>query len=64
MTTILTILLGVALLSVVGALIFGLYAFLRGGDYNAKHSNEIMRWRVILQGIALLVFFLILWLGR
>jgi hypothetical protein len=64
MNTFLTILLGFALLAVVGALVFGLYSFLRGGEFNAKHSNEVMRWRVILQGVALLIFFLILWLGR
>lgn len=64
MNTLLNILLGFCLLSVVGALVFGLYTLIKGEDFAAKYSNEAMRWRVILQGVALLVFFIILWLGR
>jgi drug/metabolite transporter (DMT)-like permease len=64
MSTFLTILLGASLFAVIGALFFGLYTLLRGGEFNEKYSNEAMRWRVILQGIALLIFFLILWWGR
>ncbi|MBW8310368.1 MAG: twin transmembrane helix small protein [Candidatus Paracaedibacteraceae bacterium] len=64
MNMILTILLVIALVGVVGVLGFGLYTLLRGGEMSHKHSNAAMRWRVLLQGIALLIFALILWLGR
>ncbi len=64
MNTFLTVLLGIALLSVVGALGFGLVTLLRGGEFSRKYSNEAMRWRVLLQGIALLIFAIILWSGR
>lgn len=64
MSTILITLLCLALAGVVGVLCFGLYTLLRGGEFSQKHSNEAMRWRVLLQGIALLIFALILWLGR
>lgn len=64
MNTFLTILLAIALLSVVGVLGFGLVTLLRGGEFSRKYSNEAMRWRVLLQGIALIIFAIILWLGR
>lgn len=60
----LTVLLIVVLTGVVAALGFGLYTLLRGGEFSQAHSNTAMRWRVLLQGIALLVFAMILWLGR
>lgn len=52
------------LAAVVGALGFGLISFFKGGEFSAKHSNEAMRWRVLLQAGALGIFFLILWFGR
>lgn len=64
MTTLLSILLGLTLLSVAGSLAYGLFSFLKGGEESSKISNEAMRWRVILQGVALLLFFLILWIGH
>jgi hypothetical protein len=35
----------------------------RGGEYNAKWSNKIMRYRIVLQGIAILIFVVILTLA-
>lgn len=60
----LSILMFGALAAVVGTLMFGLLTFFKGGEFNAKHSNEAMRWRVLLQALALAIFFLILWVGR
>lgn len=54
------ILLAVIMLSVVGVLFWGLVTMARGGEYNVRWSNTIMRWRVVLQGLALLVFVIIL----
>lgn len=61
---ILSLLLVGALVAVVAVLAFGLYTLLRGGEFSAKYSNEAMRWRVLLQGVALLIFAIILWSGR
>ena len=49
--------LGLAIfLASLGVLFAGLITMARGGDFNRKHGNQLMRWRVILQGVALLLF--------
>ena len=57
------ILLGLSMLAVAGVLFWGVITMARGGEYNAKWSNKIMRYRIVLQGIALLVFVVILTLA-
>ncbi len=54
------ILLGLSMLAVLGVLFWGIFTMANGGEYNAKWSNKIMRYRVILQGIALLIFVVVL----
>ena len=39
-----------------GVLVTGLIAMARGGEFNRKHSNRLMRLRVVAQGIAILLF--------
>jgi drug/metabolite transporter (DMT)-like permease len=51
----------VALLAVLGALGFGIYALFRGGDYGRSHSNKLMRLRVVLQFVAILVLCAAVW---
>jgi hypothetical protein len=58
MTGFLTFLLIVALLAVLGVLGAGMIGVARGGD--PLRSNQLMRWRVILQGVALLIFVLLM----
>ena len=36
----------------------------RGGEYNIKNSNRIMRYRIIFQAIALVVILLLIWWKR
>ncbi len=55
MTVFFNILMVLALLAVLGALGGGLYSMARGGDYNKKNANKFMRWRVILQAVALVI---------
>jgi hypothetical protein len=45
-----------AALSVLGVLGIGMFSMVKGGEFNKKYGNSLMRWRVILQGatIALL----------
>jgi len=54
----------IALAATAGALGFGLFALLKGGDFNAKYGNRAMQWRVLLQATALILFTLILLFGR
>ena len=50
------ILAGIAMLVTLGVLFSGLITMARGGEFNRKHGNKLMRWRVIAQGVALLLF--------
>lgn len=45
-----------AMVAVLGALGVGLVTMVRGGEANARVGNKMMRLRVILQGVALLLF--------
>ncbi|HYM31005.1 MAG TPA: twin transmembrane helix small protein [Candidatus Cybelea sp.] len=52
----------IGLVAVLGVLLTGVVSMLRGGEWNRKHGNQLMRWRVILQFgtvILLLIFFLL-----
>lgn len=62
MTTFLTVLVVLAMLSVVGVLAAGLIGLARGGDgvANRERSNKLMQWRVGLQGAVLVLFALLL----
>ncbi len=67
MTTLLTVLIALAMLGVVGVLFAGLIGVARGGSDatgNARRSNALMRWRVVLQAAALVLFALLLTLLR
>ncbi|MEC7396206.1 MAG: twin transmembrane helix small protein [Pseudomonadota bacterium] len=49
-----------AMLATLGVLFFGIFTMARGSDFNRKHSNRIMRARIVLQGLALLLFAVIM----
>lgn len=56
------IVVAIACLVVLGILLTGIGGFAKGGDFNRKHANRIMRYRIYAQFIAvalLLVFVLI-----
>ncbi len=59
MKTFLTILIALLMLGTLGVLFAGLLGLVRGGG-NPARSNRLMRWRVILQGAALLLFALLM----
>ncbi len=46
----------VAALITLGVLVTGILAMARGGEFNRKHSNRLMRLRVVAQCIALVLF--------
>ncbi|PPR61517.1 MAG: hypothetical protein CFH10_01140 [Alphaproteobacteria bacterium MarineAlpha4_Bin2] len=55
----------IAMLATLGVLFFGIFTMARGGDFNKKYGNKIMRSRVILQGLALLfIILLMMFAGR
>ena len=45
-----------AMLAVVGVLFVGLFSMAKGGEFNKKHGNKLMRWRVICQAVAVDLF--------
>jgi hypothetical protein len=57
--TFLTILIALPMFGTLGVLFAGLFGMVRGGG-NPARSNQLMRWRVILQGAALLLFALLM----
>jgi len=38
-------------------------AMVKGGEFNQKYGNKLMRMRVTLQGVALALFVLAVWSG-
>ncbi len=54
-------LLVICCLAVVVILAIGIGGFAKGGEFNRKHGNRMMRWRLIAQAVAIAVFMLYLW---
>ena len=42
-----------ALASVFAVMGLGIVSMVKGGEFNKKYGNRLMRWRIILQGSAL-----------
>ncbi|GAB1361664.1 twin transmembrane helix small protein [Rhodobacter sp.] len=49
-------------LVVLAILLFGIGTFAKGGEFNRKHANRIMRWRLAAQFIAIVVVVGLVWL--
>ena len=56
------ILAAVACLVVLAILMVGVGGFARGGEFNRKHSNRLMRYRVAAQAMAVVLIVLFAWL--
>lgn len=61
MQTVLSVLVALAMLATLGVLVAGVVGLARGSD--PARSNALMRWRVLLQFGAVLLFVLLLWLS-
>ena len=59
MVTVLAILLAITMAGVLLVLFVGIGAMARGGDFNRRHSNRLMRLRVALQLAAVVLFLLL-----
>ena len=51
----------VACLGVLGILMVGIGGFAKGGEFNRKHGNRMMRWRLYAQAAAIAVLLLFVW---
>ena len=58
----LTALIGVLLLATLGVLIVGVVGMVR--ETNPRRSNKLMQWRVVLQGMTILLFIILMSLLR
>jgi len=53
-----------AVLAVLVILVTGIGGFARGGDFNKKHANRIMRWRIYAQAFAVALILLFVYLRQ
>jgi hypothetical protein len=54
----------VAVLVVLVILMIGVGGFARGGEFNRKHSNRIMRYRIGAQAVAIVVILVVVAIRR
>ena len=59
MHSVLAVLVIVSMLITLGILLFGVITMVRGGDFNRRNSNRLMRARVIMQGVTIFLFLLL-----
>jgi hypothetical protein len=52
----------VACFVVLGILLFGIGTFARGGEFNKRNANKIMRWRIGVQFVAVILIVAFAWL--
>ena len=50
--------------AVLAVLMLGVGSFAKGGEFNRKHANRIMRWRIILQAVAVALILVTVTLAR
>jgi hypothetical protein len=63
MDSIVFALLMIAMAITVVVLLMGVFSMARGGEFAKRNSNRFMRWRVIMQGVAIVLFiiFMMVW---
>ena len=55
MSGVFPVLIGLAMAAVLVVLVFGVLGMLRGGAFNRRHSNRLMRLRVFMQFAAVIL---------
>ena len=58
------ILVALTCLAVLAVLMIGVGGFARGGDFNKKYANKIMRLRILLQFIAVVLIVVFVYFTR
>ncbi|SNR46149.1 twin transmembrane helix small protein [Puniceibacterium sediminis] len=56
------IVMALAILAVVAILMLGIGGFAKGGEFNRKHANRLMRYRIGAQFVAVVLILLFVWL--
>ncbi len=46
----------IAMVAVLASFAVGMFSMMKGGEFNEKYGNRLMRLRVLLQGVALAFF--------
>ncbi len=64
MESLLSALIVVALIAVLAVLATGIVAMLRGGEFNRKYGNKLMRARVAVQALAIALVVVLYLLNR
>lgn len=52
-----------AVLAVVVVLAAGVTSMMKGGEFNAKHSNKLMQLRVATQAVAVVIIMAAIWMS-
>ncbi|MEZ5716763.1 MAG: twin transmembrane helix small protein [Paracoccaceae bacterium] len=52
----------IACFAVLAILMVGVGGFAKGGDFNRKHANKIMRLRIAAQAVAIALILLFVWM--
>ncbi len=58
------IVVAIATLGVAAILLVGIGGFARGGEFNRKHANRIMRYRIAAQALAVVLILLFVFFRR
>ena len=45
-------------------LLFGVLTFARGGDFNRRYGNKLMRLRILMQAIAVVLIMIGIWIAN
>ncbi|MEM1130439.1 MAG: twin transmembrane helix small protein [Pseudomonadota bacterium] len=53
-----------ACLAVVAILLFGVASFAKGGEFNRRNANRIMRYRLMAQALAVVLILLFVFFRR
>ncbi|WP_209424289.1 twin transmembrane helix small protein [Pararhodobacter sp. SW119] len=51
----------IASIAVLGILVFGIGSFARGGEFNRRNANRLMRWRLGAQFVAVILIVAFAW---
>lgn len=52
----------ISVLAVLAILMVGIGSFGKGGEFNRKHANRLMRYRIGAQFVAVMLILLFVWL--
>lgn len=50
-----------AALIVVVILMVGIGSFAKGGEFHKRNANRLMRWRIIMQAVAVILILIFAW---